>query len=74
MPTLYFLERETPVTVWTQGKQEPVETTRWKQVAVSEDLAALGAFFKASISAKFKARYRYQIISNAPDFSPMRLH
>lgn len=39
-----------------------------------KDCATLEAFFKANISPKFKARYRYQIISNAPDFSPMRLH
>lgn len=72
---MYFLERETPTTVLTYvGKSEPVETQRWKQVAVSEDLAALEAFFKANISPKFKARFRYQIVSNAPDFSPMRLH
>ncbi len=75
MPTLYFLERGTPTTVLTHtGKPEYVEAQRWKQIAVSEDLGALEAFFKASISAKFKERYRYQIISNAPNFSPICLH
>lgn len=71
---MYFLERETPTTVWTaNGKQEPVETFRRKQVAISEDLDALKRFYDANISVRFKALYRYWIISNVPGFEPVRM-
>lgn len=72
---MYFLECETPTTVCAaQGKPNPVETFRWKQVCACADLDALKSFFKGSISEAFKARYRYQIISNTPGFEPIRLN
>lgn len=71
---MYYLERETPVTVFaSSGTPEPVETYRWKQVAVSEDLGTLEAFFKAYINPAHKARYKYQIVSNTPGETPIRL-
>ena len=62
---MYFLERETPVRVRIDPcKSESVETSRYKQVAVCEDLDALKAFYRENINPAHKRRYKYRIISN----------